>query len=186
MGLGIALRAFSAALFNKQAADKIRKALDQEITQAEEPKLPAPAPKPVESPKPATSVRSDAVTLLSALQREARLIDLVQEDLANFSDAQVGAAARPCLTQCASTLARLFELKPVDDSGEGSLVQVDAENSIARYQWLGEGGQSEQTSTAGKLVHQGWQATKVELPRWTGRDADATIIAPAQVQRSNG
>jgi len=186
MGLGIALRAFTAAFFNKQAAERIRKALDQEIVQTEEPRLPAPAPKPTETAKPAKPARSEAVTLLSALQREARLIDLIQEDLANFSDAQVGAAARPCLTQCASTLARLFDLKPVDDSGEGSTVELDAENSIARYQWLGEGGQNDQTTTFGKLIHQGWQATKVELPQWTGRDADAPIIAPAQVQRSNG
>ncbi|TWT82187.1 hypothetical protein CA13_36480 [Planctomycetes bacterium CA13] len=180
MGLGVAFRAFSAALFNQQTADKLRKVLDGDDTRSGEPKLPAPAqPKPKAIAPTKKSARSEAVTLLSALQRESRLIDLVQEDLAKFSDAQVGAAARPCLLQCASTLARLFELKPVDASGEGATIEVSADESAARYQWIGEG-----TSTQGKLVHHGWVASKVELPQWTGDDADANTVAPAQVQRS--
>ena len=116
--------------------------------------------------------------MLSALQREARLVDLIQEDLSNYSDAQVGAAARPCLQSCASTLSRLFGLISVSDAGEGATVNVGDEGSPARYQWIGEG-----TSTSGKLVHQGWQATQVDLPTWTGADADANVIAPAQLQR---
>ncbi|TWU37370.1 DUF2760 domain-containing protein [Novipirellula artificiosorum] len=178
MGIGIAFRAFSAALFNKQAAENIRRALEQGSAETAEPKL--PAPKPVESvvAKPAKPARSEAITLLSALQRESRLIDLIQEDLGKYSDAQVGAAARPCLLQCASTLSRFFDLKPVSDAGEGATVEVAADESPARYQWIGEG-----NLNSGKLVHQGWQATRVELPEWTGSDTDANIVAPAQVQR---
>jgi hypothetical protein len=114
---------------------------------------------------------------LAALQREARLVDLIQEDLSRYSDAQVGAAARPCLQQCASVLARLFELQPVVLAAEGELVDIGQNASPTRYQWVGEG-----TAASGKLVHHGWQATKVELPRWTGEKSDANVIAPAQVQ----
>jgi hypothetical protein len=46
-----------------------------------------------------------------------------------------------------------------------------------RYQWIGEG-----TADAGKLVHHGWQVSKVELPKWSGDDADANVITPAQIQ----
>ncbi len=120
--------------------------------------------------------------MLSALQREARLVDLIQEDLSKYSDAQVGAAARPCLQSCASTLSRLFGLAAVSDAGEGASVDIGDEigngGSPARYQWIGEG-----SSTSGKLVHQGWQATQVDLPTWTGAEADANVIAPAQLQR---
>ena len=192
MGLGIAIRAFSAALFNKESSEKIRQALDgsqgesQDGSQRGDAKLPKPSsdsqPKPESKPAARAPVRSDAITLLSALQREARLVDLIQEDLANYSDAQVGAAARPCLQSCASTLSRMFGLTCVSDAGEGAMVDIADEGknggSPARYQWIGEG-----NSTSGKLVHQGWQATQVDLPKWTGADDDANVIAPAQLQR---
>ncbi|WP_372722224.1 DUF2760 domain-containing protein [Novipirellula sp.] len=181
MGLGIAFRAFSAALFDKQASERIRQALQPETTQEAEPKLlPKTEPQPAAAPKPlaAKPVRSDAITLLSALQREARFVDLIQEDLTKFADAQVGAAARPCLQQCASTLTRFFELAPVSDVGEGSQIDVGEDGSPERYQWIGEG-----STTTGKLIHQGWQATKVELPKYSGSERDANVIAPAQVQR---
>ncbi len=188
MGLGIAVRAFSAALFNKQSSDRIRQALDPENAADAAPAgLPSPpaATKPAatkpgvkETPSPAVPTRSDAVTLLSALQREARFVDLVQEDLSKFGDAQVGAAARPCLQQCASTLARFFDLVPVSDAGEGGTVEVGEGGSPERFQWIGEG-----SATTGKLIHHGWLASKVELPQYSGSVRDANVVAPAQVQR---
>lgn len=181
MGLGVAIRAFSAGLFNRQLADQIQQVLDGKDTQPADPALPAPDPKPPAQPAPAQPTppaRSDAITLLSALQREARLVDLIQEDLSAFSDAQVGAAARPCLQQCKSTLDRTLGLRSVSDGPEGSTVDVGTDASPARFQWIGEG-----TGTSGKLVHQGWQASKVELADWTGDPADANIIAAAQLQR---
>lgn len=180
MGLGIALRAFSAGLFNREAAERIQAALDGASVVADEPvKLPEP-PKPAPPSKP---LRSDAITLLSALQREARLVDLIQENLSAFSDAQVGAAARPCLQQCASSLDRMLGLSPVDESGEGNRVELADSASAARYQWVGEGTGSSETGTAGTLIHKGWQAGRVDLPEWTGDAKDAQIIAPAQIQR---
>ena len=181
MGLGIAFRAFSAALFNKQASERIRQALQPETSQEAEPKLlPKAEPKPTAPSKPVVTkpVRSDAITLLSALQREARFVDLIQEDLTKFADAQVGAAARPCLQQCASTLARFFDLAPVSDVGEGSQLDVGEDGSPERYQWIGEG-----SGNQGQLVHHGWHATRLDLPEWTGQDADARVVAPAQVKR---
>ncbi|KAA1260029.1 hypothetical protein LF1_25670 [Rubripirellula obstinata] len=180
MGLGIAIRAFSAGLFNRQLAEQIGKVLDGQTPTTTEPKLPAPVEADIKAqpvaPQPPT--RSDAITLLSALQREARLVDLIQEDLTQFSDAQVGAAARPCLQQCNATLGRLIGLNPVSDAKEGSTVDAGTDASPARFQWIGEG-----TGTSGKLIHQGWQATKVDLPQWTGNKDDANIVAPAQLQR---
>lgn len=179
MGLGIAIRAFSAGLFNRQLADEIRKVLDRKSAPTSEPKLPAPVETSAVAPVIETSpTRSDAITLLSALQREARLVDLIQEDLTQFSDAQVGAAARPCLQQSNAALKRMLGLGPVSDAKEGTTVEVGTDGSPARFQWIGEG-----TDSNGKLVHQGWQATKVDLAQWTGNQADANVIAPAQLQR---
>jgi hypothetical protein len=173
MGLGIALRAFSAGLFDKQAGEKIRRILDGENGVAIETKRASEV-----AQAESKSARSDAITLLSALQREARLVDLIQENLTGFSDAQVGAAARPCLQQSAETLKRCFGLKPICDAADGSTVDVGPEESATRYQWVGEG-----SATSGILIHHGWQASQVELPKFSGDVADVFVIAPAQVQR---
>jgi hypothetical protein len=175
MRLGIAIRAFFAALFDQQIAAQIGRLL------AGEPLLAGPeaeaAVEPARQAVPQPPLRDPALTLLATLQREARLVDLIHEDLGQYSDAQVGAAARPCLQQCAGVLNRLFELQPVVANSEGETVDVAANASPLRYQWVGDG-----TAESGKLIHHGWQAAKVELPKWTGEAADAKVIAPAQVQ----
>lgn len=182
MALGTAFRAFFAALFNREIADRVRRVLDE--TEEAPAALPAGQPATQEAetkkkpPAPAKPVRSDAIALLATLQREARLVDLVQERLDQFSDAQVGAAARPCLQQCASTLQRLFGLEPVRSEAEGATIEVGEDASPARYQWIGEG-----TGGSGKLIHHGWQATRLDLPEWTGTEADSRLIAPAQIER---
>ena len=179
MGLGTAFRAFSAALFDREKSAEIQRVLDGQPAAETTPRIPAPTPEtPGVEPSQSPADRDSAITLLATLQREARLVDLIQEDLGQFSDAQVGAAARPCLQQCASTLQRLFSLEPVVAAGEGETVEVGEDASPARYQWIGEG-----SATSGKLVHHGWRAKQIELSTWTGDPADARVIAPAQVQR---
>ncbi len=180
MKLGTAFKAFFKVLFDDQLAGQVTRLLDgQPLDGDSKGKLEAapsdqPAPK---QPADAAPSRDPAVNVLAALQREARLVDLVNEDLSQYSDAQVGAAARPCLQQCASVLKRLFDLQPVVPGAEGETIDVDANASPMRYQWIGEG-----TADSGKLVHHGWQAARVELPEWSGDDADANVVAPAQVQ----
>lgn len=34
----------------------------------------------------------------------------------------------------------------------------------------------------GAVAHHGWQATKCELPAWTGSDAAQTIVAPIELE----
>ncbi|QEG38618.1 DUF2760 domain-containing protein [Roseimaritima ulvae] len=172
MSLGTAFRAFFGSLFNSEVSERVRAALDDEPSPAKiEATPPAPAP-----PKP--PVRSDAIALLATLQREARLVDLIQEKLDSFSDAQVGAAARSCLQQSAATLDRIVGLKPMVEGSEGQSITVPEDASAAAYQWIGEG-----SGNQGQLVHHGWHATRLDLPEWTGQDADARVVAPAQVKR---
>ncbi len=181
MRLGIALRAFWTALVDREKAAQIEQVLQGQLAigrPSPEEGAPAETAAPAAGPAaPSRPARDPAVTLLAALQREARLVDLIQEDLAKYSDAQIGAAARPCLQQCAGVLERWFEIRPLLDAADGDLVDVPDNPSPTRFQWVGEG-----IDSSGKLVHHGWQATKVDLPQWTGDDADARVIAPAQIQ----
>src|SRR6185436_1648377 len=64
----------------------------------------APASKPVAlpAPPPLSTIRSEtgALRLLSILQREARLLDFIGEDIDQYDDSQVGAAARSIHSGC--------------------------------------------------------------------------------------
>ena len=127
----------------------------------------------------AKTPRSDAVTLLAALQREARFVDIVSESLDGYSDAQIGAAARDVLRDCGKVLARVFALRPMLEEVEGTTVQVPAGYETERYRLTGD--VSREPPFAGKLMHAGWQATKCDLPTWTGSGKGALVVAPAEV-----
>ncbi|MGI8978136.1 MAG: DUF2760 domain-containing protein [Pirellulaceae bacterium] len=127
--------------------------------------------------------RNDAITLLAALQREARLVDLVQQPLTQFTDEQIGAAARGVLGDSAAVLSRFFALKPVLHENEGDQVQVPTGYDPGRYKLSGN--VSGNAPYKGKLAHAGWEATTVNLPTWTGNKASASIIAPAEVEISS-
>jgi hypothetical protein len=145
-------------------------------TESPQPKQP-PAPKPA-SPK--APVRNEAITLLAALQREARFIDFVQESLAGYSDAQIGAAARDVHRDCGAVLQRMFALRPAVADEEGKEVEIPAGFDASR--WRLTGNVTGQPPFRGRLVHPGWEATTCELPSWSGSAAAARIVAPAEVE----
>lgn len=184
MRLGLAFRAFFKAMFDPQAAERMALALDEDLTPAltHQPKTEQPITAPKQPKRPASPAQNPAVTLLATLQRDARLIDLIHEDLDQYQDAQVGAAARPCLKQCRQSLDRMLKIEKLFDAVENDSVPVDANASPAQVRWVGEA--ASQSSEA-KLVHAGWKATATDLPQWSGKTEDAKIIAPAQVSALN-
>lgn len=185
MSLGIALRAFFKSLFNAKAAEQIAVTLEDLSKEVPGKELPSPAAEaapaaPKNAPLP---TQDSAITLLAALQRDARLIDLIHEDLQQYQDAQVGAAARPCLKQCRETLQRFFAIEKLANGNEGDTISIENQASSTRYRWVDQSGNSHSQSDASqaKLVHAGWEASKSELPKWTGDSNDAMVIAPAQI-----
>jgi hypothetical protein len=174
--IGVAFRAFFAALSSGERAEQIRAALNGGMlpkidTTAKTP----PAPARIEPPP----ARSEAITLLSALQREARLVDLVKQPLTEFTDDQIGAAARNVLTEAATVLDRFFDLRPIASGEEGADCDVPKGYDPGKFKLAGavEGG----GPFHGKLSHHGWQATTVKLPAWTGSREAALVIAPAEI-----
>jgi hypothetical protein len=182
--IGTAFRAFFLALYSGQRAEQIRQALDgaalPKIADGakRQPVGPAAgAPPIVAEPAPK---RSEALTLLATLQREARLVDLMQEPLDNYTDEQIGAAARGVLKDSAGVIQRLFALKPVRGEDEGAAVDVPSGYDPARFRLTGK---AEGTGPfRGSLAHKGWQATSLNLPTWTGTKDAALVIAPAEVE----
>lgn len=172
--LGLAFR----ILFNGSTAKKV-----SEILSETKPGLPAAeAEKKTAAPSPVRPSRSEAVTLLAALQREARFVDFVQEPIDAYSDAQVGAAVREIHRGCRDVLGRMFAPTPIVDQDEGSVVEV-ADPSSGQYRLTGNVGQVN-SAVSGQLVHHGWLAQKCDVPKWSGDDSSSSVIASAEVQVS--
>ena len=139
-----------------------------------------PTATPARGGKPAgPPSSSDALSLLAALQREARFVDLVHESLDGYTDAQIGAAARDVLRDCRKTLDRMFQLTPLLDQPEASAIDVPAGYDPNRYRVVGA---PSEPPCRGQLVHPGWRATQCQLPSWQGAEASALVIAPAEVE----
>jgi hypothetical protein len=141
-----------------------------------------PQPKPAEPKKPvaAPRPRSEALTLLATLQREARFVDFLMESLEGYSDAQIGAVARDVHRDCAKVLERLFALAPVVPQQEGEAVEVPSGFDPAKYRLTGN--VVGKPPFHGQLAHHGWEAAKCDMPVWSGKEAVARIIAPVEVE----
>jgi hypothetical protein len=184
--ISIAVRALFAALCSAATAEQIKRVLDgcalRKVTQDETGQQNETKPKPI-TPAQTPPKRSEAIALLATLQREARLVDLIQQPLGQYTDEQIGAAARNVLGDAAGVLARFFSLRPVRTEDEGTLIDVPAGYDPAGIKLSGriEG----VGPFRGRLVHRGWQATTCNLPAWTGSNDAALVIAPAEVEISS-
>lgn len=178
MGLIVASKAFFKLLFDKNLSSSF----DQWAQSGGAPKLEAPAKEPTTAKptRPAKPTRSDALTLLSTLQREARLIDIVKEPLTGYSDAQVGAAARDVLSNTGKVLDRMFDLQPLTDQEDGSDLETPAQFDANRFRLTGN--ISGDPPYKGKVAHHGWEARRCQVPEWGGQEDAAKIVAPIELQ----
>ncbi|MBR8458512.1 DUF2760 domain-containing protein [Burkholderia dolosa] len=142
---------------------------------------PAPVAEPVTAPAPELREASPqaALQLLGLLQRDARFIDFVEEDIAGYTDADIGAAARLVHDGCRAALREHFTIVPVRDEAEGSRVTLPAGFDATAVRVTGN-----VVGTApftGTISHRGWRVADVRLPKLTGSH-DASVIAPAEVE----
>lgn len=133
------------------------------------------APKPTAQARP----QDGAVQILSILQRDARLIDFLMEDISAYSDEQVGAAVRSLHGQSRDSLNRYLRLAPVIDGVEGSFTKIDSSDP-ASVKLLGNVPVSGK-APGGLLRHKGWRAEKIDLPPIVSL-ASASIVAPAEIE----
>lgn len=120
-----------------------------------------------------------ALTLLALLQREGRLVDFLEQDVASFSDADVGAAARLVHEGCRKALRAHATIAPVRSEAEESRVTVDEGYDPAAVKLTGKVGPK--PPYQGTLRHAGWRVSGLRLPRaLAGHDAE--LVAPAEVE----
>jgi hypothetical protein len=147
--------------------------LDLAPKQAAAPKAP-PAPA-----APQIKPADGALQLLGMLQREGRVLDFFMEDIAPYSDEQVGAAARDVHERTREILVRHFAPAPVIDAVEGSVANPpDSNPALVKY--VGNVPASGKPP-AGILRHRGWRATAIALPQLNSRQ-DLAVLAPAEIE----
>jgi len=152
------------------------------------PSAPAPAPAPLAPPPPAHSEPAavlesagpdSALVLLSLLQKEGRFVDFLQEEVSGYSDQEVGAAARVVHEGCQRVLRQHLSIEPVRQEAEGASVTLAKGFDPASVRPTGN--VVGDPPFTGALVHRGWRAVDVRLPK-VASSRDVRILAAAEVE----
>ena len=136
----------------------------------------APAPEPVILKE---STPDAALQLLGLLQKEARFIDFIKEDIATYSDADIGVAARVVHEGCNKALNEHFTLAPIRSEQEGGKITLQQGFDASTVRLTGNIVGS--APFTGTLIHKGWQVTNTILPKLT-QGHNANILAAAEVE----
>jgi len=169
--LSIALASFWRALVDPQFAAAVAK------LRADGPAaLPPARPEP---PHLQAAEPNAALQLLGLLQQEGRFVDFLQEDVAAYSDAEVGAAVRVVHEGCRKTLSQHFTIEAVRAEPEGTRVTLPGGFDAAAVRLTGN--VLGQPPFTGSLTHKGWRVTEVGLPK-VASGHDLRILAPAEVE----
>ncbi len=169
--IGLAFRSFFALLFHGKLSGDLERDLGLARPAAAAPKAAAAAAPPPRTPE-------SALQLIAILQRDARLVDFLMEDISSYSDDQIGAAVRELHDQCRDSLARYLKLEPVIDGVEGAYTKAPSKDpNLVKF----VGNVPAQPPDGGTLRHKGWRAAKVDLPPLPSKH-DAAILAPAEIE----
>ncbi len=191
--LGIALLVFGRALYDPEFASAFNRRFNPAFNQGEAgawstaapPTAPAPALMLIKTVPAAPLATLDkappdsALLLLGLFQKEARLVDFLQQKVGDYSDQQVGAAARVVHHGLRRVLDDHVTIAPVRTEPEGGRVTLQAGFDPAEVRITGQ--LVGEPPFRGTLVHGGWRATDLRLPKVvSGRDL--SILAPAEVE----
>ena len=165
--ISYAFRAFFSILFGGALPADIAQAFGYSKA------VPVKAPPP---PKPQAGPSDGAVQILGILQREARLVDFLMEEIAPYSDEQVGAAVRDVHTQSRQALDRYLRLQPVIDGVEGTFTKTEGVEAAA-VKFIGKVPPSGK-APGGLLRHKGWKAEKIDLPP----TEIGSVLSPAEIE----
>lgn len=175
--IGDAFSSFFSLLFSGKLPEEVARAhgyTKASAKKAEAPKKPEPELKPADG----------ALQMLGILQRDARLIDFLMEDIGPYSDDQVGAAVRNVHGQAQEALRKYVKLGPVIDGVEGTFAKPESAGALAKdanaVKFVGNL-PPQGKPPGGTLRHKGWYAFDVNLPALTGK-VSAAIVAPAELE----
>jgi hypothetical protein len=170
--LALAFAVFFRLIGNAVFAQRV-----QRLTSGEPIEREAPEPQP--AAKLHSAPPESALQLLGLLQREARLMDFLMEDMSGYADAEIGAAARVVHDQCRSAITSHMRVERIRSEAEGTPVTVASGFSATEVHLVGQ--LAGEAPFKGVLKHAGWRATAIELPKLT-EGHDVSVLAPAEVE----
>ncbi len=173
--LVLAFQLFFRTLFDAGFAASVMRLLN--APQAD--KATPPTSPVAETPALLETSPDSALQLLGLLQQEGRLVDFLEEDVAQYTDADIGAAVRVVHEGCRKALHDHITLLPISQNTEGTRVTLepgfDASAMRPTGNLVGE------PPFTGTLAHRGWRATEMRLPK-LAKGHDVQVIAPAEVE----
>ncbi|HBG06451.1 MAG: hypothetical protein A2075_00560 [Geobacteraceae bacterium GWC2_58_44] len=156
-------------------------------TKAEEKVLPAQKPAEVApvaaAPAPEAVAEAGVVQFLARLQEKGRLVDFLMDDITPYSNEQIGVVSRVVHQGCREVLRGAFDIEPVHGGQEREGITLAGDFDGATYRLLGK--VPDHPPYRGTVLHRGWKATRITLPRVTETSrasAARKIIAPAEVE----
>ncbi len=170
---------FLAALWVFSLAKRLEQVSAGNGTSAVAPELTAvPPPSSVAASKESGA---EALLFLSLLQEKGRFVDFLMEDISAYSNEQVGAASRVVHQGCREVVNDAFSPQPVASAPENSTITLEAGYNAEEFRLVGK--VDGKTPQSGKVVHKGWRASQVKLPRrhHNGKDLSHSVIVPAEV-----
>src|SRR5690606_29264928 len=97
---------------------------------------------------------------------------------------QVGAAARVIHDGCRKVTREYFDIAPIRSEAEGTPLQLGEGYDAGAHRLIGS--VPDRPPYRGRLVHPGWEARSVKLPRVQGADTEGgrrwPVIAPVEVE----
>ncbi|MCF6776315.1 DUF2760 domain-containing protein [Thiotrichales bacterium 19X7-9] len=120
-----------------------------------------------------------ALQLLHLLQKHGRLVDFLHEEILNYTDEEVGAAARIVHQGCKKVLSEHVQLTAIREENEDSSITVDKGFDTQKIHIIGD--IQGEPPYQGVLVHKGWQVSGLNLPKVTDK-AKLSIVNPAEVE----
>jgi hypothetical protein len=135
------------------------------------------------APSPDALVEAGVVQFLARLQEKGRLVDFLMDDITPYSNEQIGVVGRVVHQGCREVLRAAFDVEPVHRGEERDAVVLAGDFDAGSYRLVGK--VPEHPPYQGTVLHRGWKATRISLPRVTenARESAARkIIAPAEVE----
>jgi Domain of unknown function (DUF2760) len=182
--ISLAVGTFFSILGDGEFAARVQRLRNGAPVTAAPTAAPVATPAPAPTPQPAVPALKQAspdaaLQLLGLLQRDARFIDFVEEDVAGYSDADIGAAARVVHGGCRTVLREHFTIRPVREEAEGSRVTLPEGFDATAVRLTGN--VVGKAPFTGSLSHRGWRVQDVRLPKLAASH-DTSVIAAAEVE----
>lgn len=170
--LGAAFKAFCAELHSSNQQNFLPPSPNSQLSIPNDPRI--------RNVNHMTSRRSEALELLAALQREARFIDFIKDDLSESICSQdtLFEVVKMVHDRCAETCEKIFSIRPLSEEINGEPSDSRSEDSTQEDVTT----EGSRLHTNKRVIHHGWRATKCDLPVWQGDKRDELVLASCEYE----